>query len=189
VNGLDAETDAAFRARFQNYIDSRSRATPLAVGYAVNSIQQGLLYTIQENQDANDNVAMGSFVVTVDDGSGYPSATLLSTVQTAVDSVRPVGSTFTIQPPAVSVVTVSLTLTVTGSTTSAQLAGPVSTALTSFIDSLPIGAPLPISRVSQLAYAISSAISNVTLVQLNGGTADIAPPANGVVKVGQVTVN
>ncbi len=189
VNGLDAETDAAFRSRFQNYIDSRSRATSLAVGYAVNSIQQGLLCTIQENQDTNGNLVMGSFVVTVDDGSGYPSTTLLSTVQTAVDAVRPVGSIFTIQPPVVTVVTVSLTLTVSGSTTSAQLAGSVTTALTSFIDSLPIGAPLPISRVSQLAYAVSSAITNVTQVRLNGGVADIAPPANGVVKVGQVTVN
>jgi hypothetical protein len=43
--------------------------------------------------------------------------------------------------------------------------------------------------VSQLAYAVATAITNVTQVQLNGGVADIAPPANGVIKVGQVTVN
>jgi uncharacterized phage protein gp47/JayE len=189
VNGLDAETDAAFRSRFQNYIDSRSRATALAVGYAVSSIQQGLLYTIQENQDTNGNLAMGSFIVTVDDGSGHPSTTLLATVQTAIDAVRPVGSIFTVRPPAVTLVTVNLALTVSGSTTSAQLAGPVTAALTSFIDSLPIGTPLPISRVSQLAYAVSGAITNVTQVQLNGGIMDVAPPANGVVKVGQVTVS
>jgi uncharacterized phage protein gp47/JayE len=190
ANGLDAETDAAFRARFRNYIDSRSRATALAVGYAVTSIQQGLLYTIQENQDAGGNHLMGSFVVTVDDGSGYPSTTLLSTVQSVVDAVRPVGSIFAIQPPTVTVVNVKLTLTVAGNTTtSAQLAAPVATALTGFINSLPIGALLPISRISQLAYAVSPAIANVTLVQLNGAVADIAPPANGVVKVGLVTVN
>jgi uncharacterized phage protein gp47/JayE len=189
ANGLDAETDAAFRSRFQNYIDSRSRATALAVGYAVNSIQQGLVYKIQENQDPAGNQLMGSFVVTVDDGSGYPSATLLSTVQTAVDSVRPVGSIFTIQPPAVISVNVVLTLTTTGSTTSTQLAGPVGSALTVFINSLPIGASLPISRIAQLAYAVSGAISNVTQVQLNAASIDITPPANGVVKVGLVTVN
>jgi uncharacterized phage protein gp47/JayE len=106
-----------------------------------------------------------------------------------VDAVRPVGSIFSIQPPAVTVVNVSLMLTVTGSTTVAQLAGPVATALTGFIDTLPIGAPLPVSRVSQLAYAVSGAISNVTQVQLNGAGIDIAPAANGVVKVGQVAVN
>jgi uncharacterized phage protein gp47/JayE len=189
TNGLDAETDAAFRSRFQNYIDSRSRATTLAVGYAVSGIQQGLLYTIQENQDASGNHLMGSFVVTVDDGSGYPSTTLLSTVQTAVDAVRPVGSIFTIQPPAVISVNVTLTLTVTGNATTAQLAGAVEGALTTFINSLAIGAILPISRISQLAYGVSSAVVNVTEVELNGAGADITPPANGVVKVAVVTVN
>jgi len=189
ANGLDAETDAAFRSRFQNYIDSRSRATTQAVGYAVSSIQQGLLYTIQENQDAGGNPLMGSFVVTVDDGSGYPSQTLLSTIQTAVEAVRPVGSVFTIQPPVVTSVSVRLTLTVTGNTTAAQFSTAVATALASFINSVSIGSSLPISRISQLVYAVSSAITNVTQVQLNDATVDIVPPLNGVVKVGQITVN
>ncbi len=189
ANGLDAESDAAFRARFQNYIDSRSRATKLAVGYAITSIQQGLIYTIQENQDTNGNQVMGSFVVTVDDGSGYPPTTLLSTVQTAVDAVRPIGSIFTVQPPTVLPVNVTLTLTVSGPTTSVQLAGPVAASITSFINGLPIGNLLPISRISQLAYAVSAAVTNVTGVQLNGGGDDVTPSPNGVVKVGQVTVN
>ena len=90
-NGLDAESDDAFRDRFHNFIASRSRATPLAVGYAISSIQQGLNYTIQENPDPSGQPRMGSFVVTVDDGSGSPSTALLSTVQSAIDAVRPVG--------------------------------------------------------------------------------------------------
>jgi uncharacterized phage protein gp47/JayE len=188
-NGLNAESDAAFRLRFQNYINSRSRATVLAVGYAVSSVQQGLVYAIQENQNPAGGTQMGCFVVTVDDGSGYPSATLLSTVQTAVDAVRPIGSIFTMQPPVVTVVNVTLTLAVSGSTTSSILAAPVATTLTSYINSLPIGTSLPISRISQIAYDVSSSIANVTQVQLNGGTVDIVPPANGVVKVGAVTVN
>ena len=55
---------------------------------------------------------MGSFVVTVDDGSGSPSTALLSTVQTAIDAVRPVGSIFSVQPPTVLTADVSLTITV-----------------------------------------------------------------------------
>ena len=90
-NGLDAESDDAFRNRFHNFIASRSRATPLAVGYAISSIQQGLNYAIQENTDLSGQPRMGSFVVTVDDGSGSPSTALLSTVQIAIDAVRPVG--------------------------------------------------------------------------------------------------
>jgi hypothetical protein len=110
-------------------------------------------------------------------------------VQTAVDAVRPVGSIFTIQPPIVTVANVNLAITVAGTATTTLLAGPVATALTSFINGLPIGAPLPISRISQLAYSVSSSIINVTQVQLNGGIVDITPPINGVVKTGLVTVN
>jgi uncharacterized phage protein gp47/JayE len=188
-NGMDAETDTAFRSRFQNYINSRSRATKLAVATAIGNIQQGLLYTIRENQDTNGNTLMGSFVVTVDDGSGHPSTALLSTVQAAVDAVRPVGSVFSVQPPAVVVVNVSLSLTVTGTTSNPQLAAPVAAAITAFIDGLSIGAALPISRISQVAYTASPAIINVSQVQLNGAGADITPPLNGVVKVGVVAVN
>ena len=43
LDGLDAEADVALRSRFQNYLQSRSRATISATGYAINSsIQQGL---------------------------------------------------------------------------------------------------------------------------------------------------
>ena len=92
---MDAEFDGAFRARFRNFINSRSRATPLAIAYAISSIQQGLSHTVQENQDPSGETRMGCFVVTVDDGSGTPSTPLLSTVQAAVDAVRPIGSVFT----------------------------------------------------------------------------------------------
>ncbi|MBS0558422.1 MAG: baseplate J/gp47 family protein [Proteobacteria bacterium] len=189
ANGLDAESDSAFRARFQNYINSRSRATKLAVGYAISNIQQGLLYTILENQDASGNAHPGNFVVTVDDGTGHPSASLLSTVQTAVDAVRPVGSTFAVQAPAISTVNVSMTLTVAAPATTAQFSGAVAQAVASFVDALPIGAPLPLSRVSQVAYGVSASILNVSQVALNGAAADITPPANGVVKVGTVAVD
>ena len=144
---------------------------------------------IQENQDAGGNPLMGGFVVTVDDGSGYPSQTLLSTIQTAVEAVP------------------SCWLGLHNSTAGSHcrrrhadidvdrkfdscpnLNGRRDT-LTGFINSMPVGSSLPISRISQLAYAVSSAIINVTQVQLNGATVDIVPPSNGVVKVGQITVN
>ena len=120
-NGLDAESDDAFRSRFRNFIASRSRATPIAVGYAISSIQQGLNYTIQENIDPSGQSLMGSFVVTVDDGSGSPSTALLATVQAAIDAVRPVGSIFSVQPPTVLTVDVSLTITVPAGTTKAPV--------------------------------------------------------------------
>lgn len=187
--GLDAELDAAFRARFQNFIQSRSRATPLAVGYAVSSIQQGLNYTIQENVDNSGEPLMGNFVVTVDDGSGYPNPGLLSTIQGAVEAVRPIGSTFSVQPPTVITSNVTLTIATSAGIMKSSLVQPVSDAISAYINTLPIGAALPITRVAQLAYDATAGISNVSQVALNGSNADIVPPVTGVVKAGSVAIN
>lgn len=187
--GVDDETDAALRARFQNFIDSRSRATPVAVGYAIASLQQGLRYTIAENADTSGTQRMGHFVVTVDDGSGSPPSSLLDTVAAAVDAVRPLGSTFSIQAPTVTTANVTLTIGVSSAAQKAQIVGPVAAAISGWIDALPIGAALPISRIAQLAYDASPFVTNVSAVVVNGATADLQPSPSGVVKAGVVAVN
>jgi uncharacterized phage protein gp47/JayE len=188
-NGLDAESDDAFRNRFQNFIASRWRATPLAVGYAISSIQQGLNYTIQENIDPSGQPLMGSFVVTVDDGSGSPSAALLSAVQTAIDAVRPVGSIFSVQPPAVVTVSASLTITVSSATTKASIQALVGMAIADYLNGLPIGAGVPLSKLAQIAYSASPAVVNVNAVLINGSAADVTVPAAGVVAAGVIAVD
>ncbi len=187
--GLDAESDVALRARFQNFVQSRSRATPLAVGYAVSSIQQGLNYALQENVDPSGATRMGSFVITLDDGSGHPSASLLATATTAVEAVRPVGSTFTVQPPAVVVANVSMVLTVPAPTNKPPVVAMVAQAIQTYTNSLPIGATLPLTKLAQIAYAASSSVTNVAQLQINGATSDLVPPLSGVVKAGVVAVS
>jgi uncharacterized phage protein gp47/JayE len=132
---------------------------------------------------------MGSFIVTVDDGSGSPSTALLSTIQTAVDAVRPVGSVFTVQPPDVVTVDVSIVITVAVGAAKAQVAGGVGNAIGSYINSLPIGASLPLTRLAQIAYAADATVTNVTQLSANGDANDIAPDASGVVKAGTIAVN
>ena len=178
-NGLDAESDDAFRSRFQNFIASRSRATPLAVGYAISSIQQGLNYAIQENTDPSGQPHMGSFVVTVDDGSGSPSTALLSTVQTAIDAVRPVGSVFSVRPPTVVTADVSLNITVPPERPRHRSWHCVGNAIGIYINSLPIGAGLPLTRLAQIAYSASPAVINVGAVLANGSASDIAVRCHG----------
>jgi uncharacterized phage protein gp47/JayE len=189
LGGLDAESDAALRARFQNFLSSRSRATDVAVGYAVSSIQQGLQYAIQENVMPDGSARMGSFVVTVDDGSGNPSAELLSAVTAAVEAVRPVGSSFGVLPPVVTQASVSLMVSVAAGAAHATVAAEVAASVSAYVNTLPIGAVLPWSKLAQLAYGASSSVTNVTQVLLNGGTADLAPGVTGVIKTGLVVVN
>jgi uncharacterized phage protein gp47/JayE len=188
-NGLDAESDAAFRARFQNYLQSRSRATISAIGYAISSIQQGLDFTIAENVDPSGGSWIGSFVITVDDGSGYPPSSLLSTVYASVDSVRPIGSIFSVQPPNVVLANIGLALSVGLGTTSATVISTVTSAITNYVNSLTIGKILPLTRVAQVAYDTSSVVINVTQVQINGSSMDLIPASNGIIKVGTVSVN
>lgn len=187
--GTDAESDAAFRARFSNYLASLSKATDVAIGAAVAGIQQGLSYQISENVDQTGAVQLGHFVVTVDDGSGDPPASLLSTVQQAVDAVRPVGTGFAVQGPVVDAANVSIILvTVPGSSHQAAVAAAAS-AIEAYIAGLGIGETLNYTRLAQLGYAASASISNVSDVLLNGGTADLVPPLFGVVRVGTVAVS
>jgi phage-related baseplate assembly protein len=188
-NGLDAETDGAFRDRFANYLNSRSRATPLAVGYAITSIQQGLQYTIQENQDTTGAWRPGSFVVTVDDGSGAPSAALVATVAAAIEVVRPVGSIYTVRPPTKVQAAISLSIAVAATAQKPSVAAAVGNAITLFVNTLPIGAPLPLTRIAQIAYAADPAVTNVSQLLINGAASDLVPPASGVVKAGLVAVN
>jgi hypothetical protein len=188
-NGLDAETDDAFRSRFCNFVASRSRATPLAVGYAICGIQQGLNYTIQENLYPIGTPFMGRFVVTVDDGSGSPSTALLSTIQDAVDAVRPVGSIFSVRPPTVIIADVSFTIQVAAATAKGPIAALVGRAVGSYINTLPIGVGLPLTRLAQIAYSASPAVINVSQLLVNGSPSDITPTASSVIKAGIIAVN
>lgn len=188
-NGLDAESDAAFRFRFQNYLQSRSRATISAVGYAISGLQQGLDFVIAENVDPSGASRIGSFVVTVDDGSGYPPSSLLSIVYVSVEAVRPIGSIFSVQPPSVVQANVTLTLSVVSGAANATVISTVASAITGYINSLTIGQLLPLTRLAQVAYDASNAVINVTQLRVNGDTTDLVPGSPGIIKAGIVSVN
>lgn len=189
AGGRDAETDAAARSRFQSFIDTRSRATARAIGFAVASVQQGLTYTLQENVDTSGASRPGSFVVTVDDGSGAPSASLLGSVYAAVDAVRPVGSLFAVQPPLIVPANVTMMLAAGAGSAAADVTSAVSTSLSNYIEALPIGALLSCSKLASIAYLTSSTISNVTSTTINGAPLDLAVPPSAVVKPGTVVVS
>ena len=112
TNGLDVEGDANFRSQFQIYLGSLSKATLTAVASAISNARQGLSYQIKENIGADGVTRPGMFTVLVDDGTGYPSASLLATVASAIDAVRPVGTMVSVLPPTVQLVNVSLTVQV-----------------------------------------------------------------------------
>ena len=185
--GMDPETDAALRNRFANFLDSRSRATPAAIAFTIQSLQQGLTYVLAENVDPAGVARPGFFTVTVDDGSGSPPATTIAAVAAALDVVRPVGTQFAVQPPTLITANVSLTLTTPASShIKAQAATAI--AVTTYLASLPIGAPLPTSRLAAIAFAADPTITDVTAIAINGA-GDLLPAASGIIRPGTITVN
>ena len=187
TNGVDAESDAALRSRFVLYLSSLSKATKAAVGYAITNVRQGLTYTITENYDYSGTYKPGSFFVVVDDGTGYPSGDLLAAVGAAVESVRGLGITYAVFAPVVINANVGLTVTSASGYNHAAVVGAVGTAITNFINALPLGASLPYTQLASVAYAVPG-VANASSILLNGGTADLAADQKQKVLAGVVSV-
>jgi Baseplate J-like protein len=111
----------------------------------------------------------------------------LSTVASAVDLVRPIGTTFTVVPPVVLKVTVSLTAYVRQTDVTDNLVPAIEAQITAYLNSLQIGCVASATRVAMSAYSANTAIQNVTSVLLNGFALDVAPPTGTVIKAGEIT--
>lgn len=187
TNGIAAETDAAARARFVLFIASLEAATLLAVQNAIASVQQGLTDTITENKQYNGSTQNGYFTVVVNDGTGFPSSTLLTNVANAVEAVRPLCSTYGIHAPIVLTAVVSMTITTAAGYTHSAVAAQVVTALQTYINTLSLGQSLPYTVLASVAYGVAG-VTNVSGVLLNGGTADLTSNAQQTILAGSVTV-
>ena len=186
--GADPETDAAYRARFVNYLASLSKATRAAVLYAANSVQTGLTQSLVENQSYAGSTQPGYFYDVVDDGSGNPPTLLLTNVAAAIELVRPLGTTYSVFAPIKITATVAMTLNTASGYTHATVTAAVSAALTAYINALPLGTSLPYSLLSKIAYDTSPGVLNVTAVTLNGVTADLTATNQQVIRSGTMTV-
>jgi uncharacterized phage protein gp47/JayE len=189
TGGSDAESDAAFRTRFVAYINSRTQATKAAISYAISSLQQGLSYAIAENVDTAGNPRPGNFVVTVANSQATLPNRLLTEVSAAIDAVRPVGTSFAVQPPQQIIANVALSLALTPNANLGQVAPQVSNSISGYIGGLSIGQVLPVARIAQLALDASSFVTNAFNISINGKNTDLDPGATGIVVAGSITVN
>ena len=187
--GMSAETDAAFRARFQLYINSRSLATAGAIAFAIASVQQGLRYLVLENQNNSGLAQPGNFCVTVDDGTGAPSDTLLASVQAAVDVVRPIGSTFSVAGPQILDVTVVASIETSNAMTHAAVAASAQANIAAWIETLPVGGTLAISKMDALIHDTDPSVVSVTSLRVNNGVVDVTAAKNGILMPISVTVS
>jgi len=189
VGGVDPESDDAFRARFQLYINSRSLATGGAINFAIASLQQGLRYTVLENVDTQGNAQPGHFCAIVDDGTGNPPNGLIASASGAIEAVRPIGATYSVTGPLVVDVSVAMTVTTSNPLTAVSVAATIQQNVLSWIAGLPIAGTLAISKIEALAHNTDASVVSVTGTSINGGTLDVTAPDNGVLLCLGVTVN
>jgi uncharacterized phage protein gp47/JayE len=187
-NGVDPEADSAFRARFILWVQSLSKGTKAAIGYALVSLQQGVTYTLTENEDYAGNLLYGYFYAVVDDGSGAPSSTFLSSAANAIEAVRPFTSRYGVFGPVRVTANVSMTIITDSTVSHAIVVAQVVAALQSYIASLSLSQILPYTQLASVAYSVSPAITNVSAVLLNGATSDIAATQKQVIRPGTITV-
>jgi hypothetical protein len=188
ANGVDPETDEAFRARFVLWVQSLSKATKAAIGFALSSMQQGVSYTLTENQDYSGNTLYGYFYAVVDDGSGAPSGAFLVSAAAAIESVRGFTSRYGVFPPVLVTANVAMTITTDPSVTHSVVVAQVTSAIQAYISGLTLGQILPYTQLAAIAYAVTPAITNVSGVLLNGGIADVGATNKQVIRPGTVAV-
>jgi hypothetical protein len=202
TNGMNAETDADYKARFGLFLPALAKSTPIAIESAVLGVSQTLTCAVLNCMAAiGGPTVYGYGVIAVDDGSGAtPSATLAAVAAAAAGtSIVPLGASVSVVQATVVYATVELTVTCATAALKAAAQPLVQGAVAGFIGSLPVttlpaaGAPpnglLAYNILAKIAFDASPSVLNVSGLTLNGGTADIGGAPGTVVRVASVTVN
>nr|WP_249208597.1 baseplate J/gp47 family protein [Acetobacter okinawensis] len=187
TNGSDGETDAALRTRFVSYINSRSKATLVAIENAITDVSADLIYQVIENVDASGAFLPGNVVAFIDDGSGDVSDAVIDEVYAAVDDVRPAAVSIQVVRPKVVRPPVAMTVSVNSAGDLPTIQTTISTNIATYLNGLTIGESASYSRLIQIAYASSTAVTNVSGVTLAGGTADLPATTGTAYRAGTVT--
>lgn len=189
VNGQDAESDDAFRARFILYINSLSRAVKLAVENALAGIPAITRYGIVENQTFAGGSQPGFFYAVIDDGTGTPPPSLIAQATAAIERVRGLSIQFAVYAPLTLNVNITVDLTIDPTADQSTVTSLVTTALTTYINTLPFDAVLPYTKVYEVIYDASPNILNVTNLTVNGGSVDLPAVPNQIFVADIITVS
>jgi uncharacterized phage protein gp47/JayE len=202
TNGVDAETDAGYKARFGLFLPALAKGTPIALESAVLGVQQNLTCAVLNCvATIGGPTAYGYAVIAVDDGSGAtPSATLAAVAAAAAGtSIVPLGASVSVVQAAVVYASVELTIICASAAAKAAAQPIVQAAISAYIGTLAVattpaaGAPpngvLAYNKLAQIAFGATSAVMNISALTLNGGTADIGGTPGTVVRIASVTVN
>lgn len=184
TGGADAESDSALLARFQAALQSLREATNNAISSAISALNLGVQYGIVENQSVNGVSQPGYFYIAV---NPY-SSTIQSQIYSAVDKIRPIGTTFGVFAAQVITANIGVTVTVLSGYTHSSVASSVQTAINNFIGGFKFGQTLYYTQLYGVIYNVSG-VQDATGLTINGGTSDITASSQQFISAGTITVN
>jgi uncharacterized phage protein gp47/JayE len=190
TNGFLAESDAALKARFVLYIASLARGTEGAIGYAVQTVQQGMQYQIWEPGTGG----FSQLTIFVDDGSGAIPSTTFVAAQTAAMSMRAAGVQTAVLAATTLAANVTMSITTAAGYYNPTVVAQVVAAINLYINGLGLGTTpaagaLSFGKLYQIAFDASPGVTDVTSVTLNGAQADLIPAAGQTIKSGSIVVS
>lgn len=188
TNGADAETTAAMRIRWRQFVQALRRATPAALAVAASSLRRGMTCKPVENVHRDGTVEKGFTYLVVDDGTGTPSSDLLTAAAAAVDLAHAAGTSFAVYAPNIVNINVSAALVVGAGVSKPPVILIATQALRAFLNALPVGQTVYWSRIWQVLHDSSPDIVEITGLSVNGGTADIAIAVYEVAKANTLTI-
>lgn len=183
-SGVDQETDPALIARFQLYIQGLKQGIASSVASAISGLQQGIQYTLVENQDYSGATDNGYFYVVISPGTSG----LQSLVYAAIDAIRPLTSRFGVFAATQLTANVSATVTAASGYTHTQVAAAVTTAIQDFIATIQLGQTLYYTQLYAVIWAVPG-VQDVSALLLNSGSADLAATAQEAIVAGTVAIS
>lgn len=187
TNGADAETDEQVRVRFRQYIQALRRGTVAAVKFVVENLQHGVTAVVVENQEQSGAAHVGFFYVIVDDGTGSPPASLLTSASQALQDVHAAGIEYAVYAPVVVTCNVAMTCTFAAGADTTLAATAVQDAVKNYLNGLAGGTSVFLTRLYQVAYDATPDVTEITGLTINGSASDVAITINQVAKAGTVT--
>lgn len=172
ANGLDAETDTAFRSRFALYIQGLSKATLYAIEAAIEGVQQGVTYLVMNNTNNTFGYQPGMFLAVVNDGSGNPPSTFINAVSAAIGSVVALTVQWNVIGPTPITGTIALAVSLITGYTLTQVALLVQNAVAAYVSSISFGGTVMVSGVISAATGVLGVASVKPGVTINGGVID-----------------
>lgn len=175
INGQDQETDASFRARFINYINSLYAGTLLAYETAITNGTPAIFYKIAENKDFNLATQYGMNSIFIDDGSGDPPDSLIDSILEKINAVRGLSIQNGVYAASPLTANMTLTIEIDPAFNQAQIIEAITFSVTNYVGLLNVGQPIIFTKLYQLIYQASSGVIEASNLLINGVAADLVP--------------